>query len=354
MANVKTINGVAIANAKTIHGVVNANVKTINGVTVTHGPSAAPTAVSATAVGTVNNATDGRINLVWTNGGDTTSVTRIYNGATLLATSTAGATTYSVTGLNANTSYTLTVKHYLSGTESAGSSFSATTTFQYSGYVISHSQRAGDPRYTDDTVVANGSGGTYNNAVLWAYCTSTLYTTAGLQYYTVPSGVTQVAIVVNAGGGASVDGGGGGAGGSCIGYFLNVSTGDVLDCTVGSRGKTDGTNAVGSSVTSNSYGSLVLAARGWNGDGNNVSGGNCYGANGVHGYLNALGQSSDHNPNTNHSVTFGGGSGSSTGKGLSYISFPTGYGDGGDPSSAMDGGDAMIRIVENPTVDPYA
>ena len=84
------------------------------------GPSGPPTAVSATA--TVEG-----LDLAWTNG-DAAAQTRIYNGATLLATANAAATTYSVTGLSGATAYTLTVKHFKNSVESAGSNFNSTTT----------------------------------------------------------------------------------------------------------------------------------------------------------------------------------------------------------------------------------
>ena len=70
------------------------------GTAVVRGPRGIPSVVSATA-------TVGGLDLVWTNT-DATSQTRIYNGATLLATANAAATTYSVTGLSGATAYTLT------------------------------------------------------------------------------------------------------------------------------------------------------------------------------------------------------------------------------------------------------
>ena len=122
------------------------------------GPSGQPSAVSATAVGTVNDASNGRLNLVWTNG-DAAAQTRIYNGGTLLATENAGTTTKSLTTLNANTAYTLTVKHFKDSIESAGANFSQATTYQYNGSVNSTSC-AGDNNLDLYSNVANGNGGT--------------------------------------------------------------------------------------------------------------------------------------------------------------------------------------------------
>ena len=101
--------------------------------TAVRGPRGIPSVVSATAVGTVENASNGKLNLTWTNA-DATAQTRIYNGGTLLATENAGTTTKSFTDLIANTAYTLTVKHYKDSIESAGSYFSQATTYQYNGY----------------------------------------------------------------------------------------------------------------------------------------------------------------------------------------------------------------------------
>ena len=90
------------------------------GTAVVRGPRGIPSVVSATA-------TVGGLDLAWTNG-DATAQTRIYNGATLLATANAAATTYSVTGLTGATAYTLTVKHFKDSVDSVGANFNSTTT----------------------------------------------------------------------------------------------------------------------------------------------------------------------------------------------------------------------------------
>ena len=90
------------------------------GTAVVRGPRGIPSVVSATA-------TVGGLDLVWTNT-DATAQTRIYNGATLLATANAAATTYSVTGLSGATAYTLTVKHFKDSVDSVGANFNSTTT----------------------------------------------------------------------------------------------------------------------------------------------------------------------------------------------------------------------------------
>ena len=123
--------------------------------TAVRGPRGIPSVVSATAVGTVENASNGKLNLTWTNT-DATSQTRIYNGGTLLATANAAATTYEVTTLNANTAYTLTVKHYKDSIESAGANFSQATTYAYNGANESEYCSGCDRRRS----YANGNNGT--------------------------------------------------------------------------------------------------------------------------------------------------------------------------------------------------
>ena len=207
------------------------------------GPSGQPSAVSATAVGTVANASDGRLNLVWSNNGDAASVTRIYNGATLLFTSLANATTYSVTGLNANTSYTLTVKHFLGSIESAGSSFSATTTFDYSGHSIATvtGATAGktDPieYYSDWDQSANGNNG-------YSYGINTYLTTNagcaavgsvnGSGNVSLPGGTTSIMMLMIGEGGAGYDGGdptagpAGGGGGAAMWRRMAKNPGNIF------------------------------------------------------------------------------------------------------------------------------
>ena len=220
------------------------------------GPSGQPSAVSATAVGTVNDASNGRLNLVWTNG-DATAQTRIYNGATLLATADAAATTYSLTTLSANTAYTLTVKHLKAGVESAGSNFSAATTFRYYGNVISTAQGTNNDLvsgyswtgsgYDKISTVANGDNGTFlqcgaTDNLSSDYCALRLSgPLAGNSLtgtYTVPSGVTAIKIFLcGAPGATGVDYppfGGGGGGGAVWGQTITgVTEGDTFLYTVG-------------------------------------------------------------------------------------------------------------------------
>jgi len=256
MPNIKTFNGIASANVKTIRGVAIASIKSFNGHTVVNGPSGPPSTVSATAVGTVNDASNGRLNLVWTNG-DATAQTRIYNGATLLATANAAATTYSLTTLAANTAYTLTVKHLKAGVESAGANFSATTTFRYNGDVISTARGTNDDTvggyswsgsgYDKISTTANGNNGTYlacppSDQLSTDYCAFRVVgTLSGNQYdgtYTVPAGVTAIKIfLVGAPGLDGLDNppvGGGGGGGAIWGQTITgLTEGDTFRYAVG-------------------------------------------------------------------------------------------------------------------------
>ena len=223
--------------------------------TAVRGPRGIPSVVSATAVGTVENASNGKLNLTWTNT-DATAQTRIYNGATLLATENAGTTTKSLTTLDANTAYTLTVKHYKDSIESAGSNFSAATTYQYNGCQMS-SYCGGDSTYELFYTYANGNNSTYDTSQAdWdvATCgyvipTGTVTENGNYEYWnsgrtttwTVPGGVTTISVDLIGGGGGGggaptgVPGTGGGGGGHVTGT-TSVAYGDVLTIVIGRGG----------------------------------------------------------------------------------------------------------------------
>ena len=325
------------------------------------GPSGPPTAVSATPVGTVENASNGKLNLTWTNT-DATAQTRIYNGATLLATENAGTTTKSLTTLNANTAYTLTVKHYKDSIESAGSNFSQATTFRYVGDVISTAQGTYDSTnagyswtgtgYDKIRTCANGNNGTYTDCD--AYSGNGLLhsdyvalrvrgdrDTAVTGTYTVPSGVTTVRIFITAHGGrgtydagALIDGNGGGAGATAA-RDITVSEGVEFPYSIGENGAYSYINKSGDSQK-NLTCYAVDMAEGFGGPGSNAYRGD--------GHV-SLGQTynSDRVPRTAIYEQWGGGSGMTAGgSGYSRL-YP--YGNGSTNDYGLVG---LLAIIENP------
>ena len=329
--------------------------------TAVRGPRGIPSVVSATAVGTVENASNGKLNLTWTNA-DATAQTRIYNGATLLATANAAATTYEVTTLNANTAYTLTVKHYKDSIESAGANFSEATTYQYNGLVNSTSC-SNDYTYTLTTTYANGNNGTYTGDEQFSTsCGVTLrYTVPGTYYYTVPEGITDFMLAGCSGGGtgwnaedySTGNGGGGGAGskgykvsGTSGTYYLRA--GANVEIIVGTAG------GVTSFIDTDRGWIYTNWAAGSNGTSQNGGqGGDAADAN--RGLRNVYANGNTDPTTTVNSVhggaAIGGGGGSNwsigdSGRGAGAIS---GYGRGGAP--VAQGG--CFFLIENPPYDPY-
>ena len=204
--------------------------------TAVRGPRGIPTAVSATAVGTVANASNGKLDLVWTNG-DAAAQTRIYNGATLLATANAGTTTKSFTDLIANTAYTLTVKHFKDSIESAGSNFSAATTFRYYADVISTGNVGGYTGYDIYNSVANGNNGTLDDitefCALSAGITGKWLTVNGAVNTTItPTVASNIHIWAVGRGGVGTNGTGGGGGGSLVDVTRYVPANQQLNVYV--------------------------------------------------------------------------------------------------------------------------
>ena len=263
--------------------------------TAVRGPRGIPSVVSATAVGTVENASNGKLNLTWTNT-DATSQTRIYNGGTLLATENAGTTTKSLTTLNANTAYTLTVKHYKDSIESAGANFSQATTYQYNGSVNSTSC-AGANSLDLYSNVANGNNGTAEQLTSAGYYTcvtnynisATGGTTSdanGWRTHEFNSSDTfaisscdanaVVQVILAAGGGGSQNQynwarGGGGGGSLEYNYATSVNNGNYT-ITVGAGG---GANANGANTTG--FGTTA-----YGGGKSNTAGGSAGGSNSDH------------------------------------------------------------------------
>ena len=333
--------------------------------TAVRGPRGIPSVVSATAVGTVQSASDGKLNLVWTNT-DVTAQTRIYNGATLLATANAGTTTVSLGVetyiLNANTAYTLTAKHYKDSIESAGSNFSQATTFRYVGDVISTAQGTYDSTnagyswtgtgYDKIRTCANGNNGTYTDCD--AYSGNGLLhsdyvalrvrgdrNTAVTGTYTVPSGVTTVRIFITAHGGRGtydagtlIDGNGGGAGATAA-RDITVSEGVQFPYSIGANGEGSHINKTGDALK-NLTCYAVDPADGFGGPGSNAYRGD--------GHVSA-GQTdnSDRVPRTAIYEQWGGGSGMNAGgSGYSRL-YP--YGNGSTNDYGLVG---LLAIVENP------
>ena len=219
--------------------------------TAVRGPRGIPSVVSATAVGTVENASNGKLNLTWTNT-DATAQTRIYNGATLLATENAGTTTKSLTTLNANTAYTLTVKHFKDSIESAGANFSSATTYHYNGFETATAcgASAGAHGYDNHnlySVVADGNNGPTSLRAKEAMSTScgvylrlTEHTGESqldnVGFTTPSSGTTQLVVFAAGAGGGAGDTRGGAAGGAVYGAVWNVPADQNWGYSVGAGG----------------------------------------------------------------------------------------------------------------------
>ena len=118
------------------------------------GPSAAPSSLSASP-GYAGSSTTAQMSLSWTNG-DALAKTEVYNGASLVTTANAGVTSYNVTGLNSNTSYSFTVKHIKNNIRSAASNTATNTTYVEYGANASYYCTGCDYRET----YADGYGGT--------------------------------------------------------------------------------------------------------------------------------------------------------------------------------------------------
>jgi len=348
MSSLKARNGTLAANIKTLRGGAIAAVRAVDGLDVPHGPSGAPTAVSATPVGTVANAADGRINLTWTNG-DATAQTRIYNGGSLLATASAGATTYSVTGLNANTSYTLTVKHYKGGSESSGATFAAATTFRYNGYLISHARGTNDDTvsgfawsgtgYDKISTYADGNNATYNqcpagDTLSSAYCQLRV-TGPASGTYTVPAGVTAIRVFICAAPGATVGGARGGGSGAVKALDIATSEGAQFAYSIGDLGAdTTFTQTSGDATPT----PAITCYRGEDGNsGIGAAGGNATSAGNTSAGLSA---NSGRTPNTANGASYGGGASDDTGSGGYSRLYPYGQ------DSSVFGG--ILAIIENP------
>ena len=84
------------------------------------GPTTVPTSLALTATGTT-------VSLTWTNT-DNTSQIRVYRGASLVTTLSAASTSYTNTGLSANTSYSFTVKYFKDAIEGSASNTASITT----------------------------------------------------------------------------------------------------------------------------------------------------------------------------------------------------------------------------------
>ena len=209
--------------------------------TAVRGPRGIPSVVSATAVGTVENASNGKLNLTWTNA-DATAQTRIYNGGTLLATENAGTTTKSFTDLIANTAYTLTVKHFKDSIESAGANFSQAITYTYNGSInYGPAYTAGDRFYRSVTITNNGNNGTTNNYTDFYFAGNASVpfdsSTPGSYTYTVPSGVTYVSFYGHGAGGADgTNDAYAGMGGAIIGWAVACSEGQVFNIVIAAVG----------------------------------------------------------------------------------------------------------------------
>ena len=163
------------------------------------------------------------------------------------------------------------------------------------------------------------------------------FTSPGVHEYTVPAGITQIAVVAIGGGGGGMTGGwgaGAGGGGAQVTTFLDVTEGQVFDLFVGGGGTVNNDGNVGgggggsTTMFDNSLPLVIAGGGGGNGGfgGANSGGSGCADASGTGGNGEGLGGG------------YGGGGGTGGARGDGYaVTDPVDEGDGGDGNGGKGG-----------------